>query len=83
MDNLVFDGRGDSLLGCHSSRGRGYLVSPTRPKRLRRRLTAGVDKKKQNKTKQNKQANNPNKKLEKKIKNTWWKSNNAIKVFPL
>ena len=38
---------------------------------------------KRNKTKQNKQANNPNKKLEKKIKNTWWKSNNAIKVFSL
>ena len=33
--------------------------------------------------KQNKQANNPDKKLEKKIKNTWWKSNNAIKVFSL
>ena len=81
MDNLVFDGRGDSLLGCHSSRrggggGWGYWVSPIRPERLRRRLTADVDKKK-------KQANNPNQKLEKKIKNTWWKSNNAIKVFSL
>ena len=70
MDNLVFDGRGDCLLGCHSSRvgrgGGGNWMSPTRPERLRRRLTAGVDKKKKtNKTKQNKQANNPNKKLEK------------------
>ena len=50
MDNLVFDGRGDSLLGCHSSRrggggGWGYWVSPIRPERLRRRLTADVDKK--------------------------------------
>ena len=59
MDNLVFDGRGDSLLGCHSSRGGGggggaIGMSPTRPERLRRRLTAGVDKKKtkQNQTKQ-------------------------------
>ena len=25
MDNLVFGGRGDSLLGCHSSRGGGVL----------------------------------------------------------
>ena len=56
--------------------GWGYWVSPIRPERLRRRLTADVDKKK-------KQANNPNQKLEKKIKNTWWKSNNAIKVFSL
>ena len=56
MDNLVFDGRGDSLLGCHSSRrggggrGWGYWVSPIRPERLRRRLTADVDKKKKTKT---------------------------------
>ena len=46
MDNLVFDGRGDSLLGCHSSRGGGDWMRPTRPERLRRRLTADVDKKK-------------------------------------
>ena len=54
MDNLVFDGRGDCLLGCHSSRGGGNWISPTRPERLRRRLTAGVDKKKTklNQTKQ-------------------------------
>ena len=79
MDNLVFDGRGDSLLGCHSSRGGGgNWVCSTRPERLRRSLTAGVDKKKTNK-----QTNNPNKKPGKKIKNIWWKSNNAIKVFSL
>ena len=56
MDNLVFDGRGDCLLGCHSTSrgGGGNWMSPTRPERLRRRLTAGVDKKKtkQNQTKQ-------------------------------
>ena len=55
MDNLVFDGRGDCLLGCHSSRGGGggNWMSLTRPERLRRRLTAGVDKKKNKKQKQN------------------------------
>ena len=48
MDNLVFDGRGDSLLSCHLSQegGGGDWMSPTRPERLRRILTAGVDKKK-------------------------------------
>ena len=63
--------------------GGGNWMSPTRPERLRRRLTAGVDKKKtkQNQTKQT--SKQPQQKAGKKIKNTWWKSNNAIKVFSL
>ena len=66
MDNLVFEGRGDSLLGCHSSRGGGgNWVCSTRPERLRRRLTAGVDKKK---TKQNKTNKQPQQKARKKDK---------------
>ena len=31
MDNLVFDGRGDSLLGCHSSRGGGGVLGESDP----------------------------------------------------
>ena len=57
MDNLVFDGRGDCLIGCHSTSrggggGLGYWVSPILPERLRRRLTADVDKRKNKTSKQ-------------------------------
>ena len=47
---------GIASLAATRSGGGGDWMSPTRPERLRRRLTAGVDKKKtkQNKTKQNK-----------------------------
>ena len=38
-----------SLAAIRAGGGGGYWVSPTRPERLRRRLTADVDKKKKNK----------------------------------
>ena len=42
-----------SLAATRRAEGGGNWMSPTRPERLRRRLTAGVDKKK-NETKPNK-----------------------------
>ena len=68
MDNLVFNGRGDCLLGCHSSRGGGGGgLDESDPARAAAKETNGWcwQKKKQNQTKENKQANDPNKKLEK------------------
>ena len=45
MDNLVFDGRGDSLLGCHSSRrggGEGVgLLGESDPARAAAKETNG------------------------------------------
>ena len=43
MDKLVFDGRGDCLLGCHSSRegGRGGGLDESDPARAAAKETNG------------------------------------------